>query len=664
MFGKEYIFGDTRVIYREVPVSGHAGKTTVGLAILPHSVEVGKELPLDSLVQVAFRGDEPLVSYSEGVTMRNRTSTLLFITEQTKRDGEIRTRLTDGAGNFYTHVLSYDEKTGVFTVSTEYENRTGGDRILQMLSSFSVSGVHLLRGKGEELSLVRMTSAWSRECRLKRDGFSELGLDASWAGGYGVKCECWGQVGSMPNRGYYPFAAIEGESCMGVTQEAPYSWQTEAYAEGELYSLSGGLGDFRFAHLEKRIKNGEKFRTHNAFLCVKRDFNAVCNAFLKHADARLRVPESEEELPVLFNEYCTTWGCPSQKNIQAALAALKGLPVKTFVIDCGWYKPEGKEWALAVGDWEESRELFPDGIARAVDAIKKAGMQAGVWFEFENACRDSKLFHNEALLLKENGKPVSTRNHRFLDLRLPAAKQYLEAKLFSFLKEKGFSYIKIDYNDAYALGEEGREVAEESLALTKRLSDSGLTVENCASGGSRIEPLRSSLVSMCSFSDAHECDEIPYVAANVSRVLPARQMQIWVVLRRDISRTVYLLCAGFMGRICLSGDIAELTAEHRAVLEEGLRFYENIKDIVKGGEIEEIDCTVRYYRRAKGRQLYIKRLGGKRLILVHFASDGELRIPASGKLVDAFTDLEYKTEAGELVVCGKALHAGAFLFTD
>ncbi|MDE5547485.1 MAG: hypothetical protein K2J30_00590, partial [Clostridia bacterium] len=222
---------------------------------------------------------------------------------------------------------------------------------------------------------------------------------------------------------------------------------------------------------------------------------------------------------------------------------------------------------------------------------------------------------------------------------------------------------KVDYYDAYALGEEGREVAEESIALTKKLSD-GLVVENCASGGSRIEPLRSSLVSMCSFSDAHECDEIPYVAANVSRVLPARQMQIWVVLRKEISRTVYLLCAGFMGRICLSGDIIGLSEQHRKTLSEGLGFYESIRDIVKSGEIVNIDNTVRYYRRAKGRQIYQKRLGNRRLVIVHFASDGEVRIPVSGKLAGAFTDLQYRLQSGELVVCGKALHAGAFLLTE
>ena len=118
--------------------------------------------------------------------------------------------------------------------------------------------------------------------------------------------------------------------------------------------------------------------------------------------------------------------------------------------------------------------------------------------------------------------------------------------------------MKIDYNEAYglgcdgaeSLGEGGRQLAEESLKWLDKLKEvEGIVIENCSSGGSRIEPLRMSKVSMCSFSDAHECNEIPLVAANVSRVIPARQSQIWAVLREQESdsRTVYSLCAAFMG---------------------------------------------------------------------------------------------------------------------
>ena len=36
---------------------------------------------------------------------------------------------------------------------------------------------------------------------------------------------------------------------------------------------------------------------------------------------------------------------------------------------------------------------------------------------------------------------------------------------------------------------------------------------------------------MASFSDAHECDEIPIIAANMHRMILPRQSQIWAVVK-------------------------------------------------------------------------------------------------------------------------------------
>ena len=169
---------------------------------------------------------------------------------------------------------------------------------------------------------------------------------------------------------------------------------------------------------------------------------------------------------------------------------------------------------------------------------------------------------------------------------------------------------------------------------------------------------------MCSFSDAHECNEIPLVAANVSRVIPARQMQIWAVLREgeSVSRTVYSLCAAMMGRICLSGDVLHLDEERIALIQEGLEFYREVKDIVRYGSISLIDNSVEYYRAPEGRQVYLKEYEGRKLVIVHFLESAEkISLPLDGyRLKRAFTDLAYKAE-GELEIEGRPFTAGTFL---
>ena len=679
MFYKKYLFGDTAVCYQEVPVEGHEGKTTVGLALFPVGEE--KEVPMDSLIQVSFTGDETLIDYTLGVTMRNREGTLLKVEEQAAEENGVVTRLRDARGNVYLHHLEYSPKTGVFTVWAEYCNLTGKEQTLESLQSFSVSGIHALCGGKATLAglrLHRLTSAWSRECRPEEDSFSNLGLDTSWAR-YGVKCERFGEVGSMSNRGHFPFAAVEDKErhiVWAAMMEAPSSWQMEVYAEKETCALSGGLADYEFGHWRKNIAPGESFATHKAFLTVQRSVLACCNAFVAEQEQGLEVPSSEESMPVLFNEYCTTWGCPSAENINAILKAIEPFPIDTFVIDCGWYKPDDKGWCNAIGDWRESRALFPEGISAVSSAIRAAGKHPGIWFEFEVAGRDSDCFYDESKLLKRDGHIITGKNRRFLDLRLPKVQEYLKERMLGFLQKNGFEYIKIDYNDSLGIGcdsadgaapgEGGRRIAEESLVWLAKLKEAvpGLVIENCSSGGSRIEPLRMSMVSMCSFSDAHECNEIPLVAANVSRVIPARQMQIWAVLREgeSVSRTVYSLCAAMMGRICLSGDVLHLDGERIALIQEGLEFYREVKDIVRYGSISLIDNTVEYYRAPEGRQVYLKEYEGRKLVVVHFLECAEkISLPLDGYcLKRAFTDLAYTAE-GELCIEGRPFAAGAFL---
>ncbi len=77
MFFKKYLFGDNAVYYAENPVEGHEDKTVIGLAIYPQYVPFPSNPCLDSLIQVAFSGDEGLIDYTYGVTMRNRVGTLL-----------------------------------------------------------------------------------------------------------------------------------------------------------------------------------------------------------------------------------------------------------------------------------------------------------------------------------------------------------------------------------------------------------------------------------------------------------------------------------------------------------------------------------------------------------------------------------------------------------
>lgn len=59
-------------------------------------------------------------------------------------------------------------------------------------------------------------------------------------------------------------------------------------------------------------------------------------------------PASEQDLPILFNEYCTIWGVPAHENIVKILDAIRGKGISYFVIDCGCYKADGVHWGVSM----------------------------------------------------------------------------------------------------------------------------------------------------------------------------------------------------------------------------------------------------------------------------------------------------------------------------
>ena len=132
------------------------------------------------------------------------------------------------------------------------------------------------------------------------------------------------------------------------------------------------------------------------------------------------------------------------------------------------------------------------------------------------------------------------------------------------------------------------------------------------------------LVSQASFSDAHEAISIPLIAANLHRLIRPEQSQIWAVLRKeaDEHRINYVLSAGFLGRLCLSGDAADLAEERWAQALAAVDFYGAVKHIIRDGFTDVIETNVQDYSKPVGYQMVRRVLGEEALIVVHTFEGG------------------------------------------
>jgi alpha-galactosidase len=248
--------------------------------------------------------------------------------------------------------------------------------------------------------------------------------------------------------------------------------------------------------------------------CLHGDLDRLCQRLTSAQERPLvTLPQIEEELPIVVNEWCTSWGNPTQENLHALAKRLHGTPAKYLVIDDGWAERPG-DGIQQNGDWNINRKSFPDGLAATCQAIRDHGLIPGIWFEFEVCNTGSKAFSLTDHHLQRDGAVLQAGTRRFWDFRDPFTLDYLTKKVIHLLRDNGFGYLKVDYNDTIGIGVDGAESPSEGLrqhlegvqnffrTLRKKIPD--LVIENCSSGGHRLEPSMMSLCAMGSFSDAHE----------------------------------------------------------------------------------------------------------------------------------------------------------------
>lgn len=531
------------------------------------------------------------------------------------------------SGTEYRITAYHIPKGQVYECYTEFENLTENKITLDMLASFSIKDI-------EADTLHRATSFWSAEGKLLSQKLTSLNMERSWSG-HGIRIEKFGQIGSMPVRKWFPFVGLENSitgEFIGVQLYCPSSWQIELFRYKEPLTLQGGLADYDYGHWCKEIEAGENFVTPKAVVATGKSLEEVCDLLVKAQ--KPDIAPVDEDLPVIFNEYCTSWGNPTIENLEKTAKKLQGSGVKYLVMDSGWYKEEDKNWWDTIGDWNVSPKLFPNGLKEVGDMIKSYGLIPGIWFEMENVAPLSKIYEQTEHLVSRQGYPLSVDGHRFLDLRDQWCVDYLDEKVIKLLRDSGYGYLKVDYNENIGVGCDGAESLGEGLRqyvlasqnYFRRIKEQlpELVIENCASGGHRLEGSTMELCSQASFSDAHECTSIPIIAANVHRMIQPRQSQIWAVLRAkdDLYRTYYSLIAGFLGRLCLSGEIFDLSDETWQVVLEAIKFYDEIKHIIKDGFTSHIECNVEDYNAPVGYQMVLRELSKEALLIVHTFENG------------------------------------------
>ena len=657
---------DLTLRYRQDDATGRVGMdlfpAAMEAALAERVLNSGKEgaplFHIDPLVHLKLIGDPYTAFFAQGRTMRAAPTIdrFTFQGQTTHKNGAetvVTTMLESADGCRIAHEVSWHGGDRAVHVKAAFVNASPEPVALEMLSSFSLGGISLFSGADSagRLQIHRFRTVWCAEGRLETQSAEQLHLERS-ATGHGAFSERFGQIGSMPTRGWFPFAAIEDTEA-GVVWGAQLgwggSWQMELFRKDDQLCLSGGLADREFGHWTRTLAPGETLETPSATVsCVHGDLDDLCDRLTQTQERAADThPEVEHDLPIIFNEWCTTWGRPTHERLQVVADRLEGTETKYLVIDAGWY--EGVH-----GDWLPRKDAFPKGLKAAADAIRERGLIPGLWFEAETCGDGSLAFSLTDHLLKRDGVPLTVGGRRFWDLTDPFAVAHLAERMTGLLEECSIGYLKIDYNETIGFGCDGAESPGEGLRrqtlgtyalfdrLRARLPD--LVIENCASGGHRLEPSLLGRTAMSSFSDAHELPEIPIIAANLHRLLLPRQSQVWAVVRQSDTpkRLIYSLAATFLGRMCLSGDIDLLSAAQWEIVLDAQKLYRQATPIIKHGASRSTGTLGESWRHPTGWQA-----------VTRLSNDGRSALIVAHAFADAPDSFEVPLPPDEWVVAGQ-----------
>ena len=514
----------------------------------------------------------------------------------------IETSLRSEEGLRLVHRVRASEGESFFRVSVHVTNAASVPVTLEYLPSFSLGGITPFDfGEAvERLKLHRFRSVWSAEGRHEARLLEELNLERSWIG-TGRRTERFGQCGSLPVREWFPWAALEDIEAgvfWGAQLSTPGSWHLEVSRLKDKVILSGGLPTRDFGDWWITLQPGESFTTPEAVLaCVAGDLDDLCHALtFAQKEAAAVQPTASGPFPVIFNEWCSTWGEPTHDYVVASAEAIARHQIAdALVIDDGWaHKPSGGD-IQNNGDWVVDTERFPNGLRATTEAIRALGIVPGIWFEHECVTEGAEAFEKTPLHLHRDGLPVQVGTRRFWDLRNAGAEAYLAERVIRRLRDDGFSYLKIDYNDCLPAGVDGPCSAGENLRqhllgvqrFTERIRREvpGIFIESCSSGGHRLEPSFQAISAISQFSDAHETVAIPIIAANLHRLVLPQQLQVWCVIHADdtLQRVRYGLAAGFLGVLAISGDIKGLPESHLTEIAAARTFHRRAAGVIRDG---------------------------------------------------------------------------------
>lgn len=489
---------------------------------------------------------------------------------------------------------------------TELINQGTEEIGLEYVSSFLYQN---LSGQGEKPYFEKTDiyvpyNSWYCEAQWKKEDIRDLNLSGMPANGFrtpgvGMNRYYYSGRSSWSTCEYLP-AGMAADRETGETWcfqiEHSGQWHVEYGSEpgGKLYLALSGPTEAEHGWW-KCLRPGETFATvPAAFGAVNGSFGDAAAALTAYRRAIRRPNADDEKLNIVFNDYMNCLdGDPTEEKEREMIDKAAELGCEYYCLDAGWYD-EGYWWDK-VGEWTECRKRFPGGLKSVCDYAKSKGMTMGLWLEIEVmgvACEMASRLPDDWFICRHGKRHIDNKRY-LLDFRNPEVRTYCRGVVERLIEEYGVGYFKVDYNVSMGYGSDQNSdscadaILEHYRCLYQWYRDifaahPDLVIENCGSGGQRMDYGMLSLLSLQSVSDQTDYIYNSYIAANIASAVAPEQAGMWVYpYEDDEEHVIYNMVNGLLLRPYISGMVWKLQKKSIKRMQEGIRLYKEIRRNLK-----------------------------------------------------------------------------------
>ncbi len=312
--------------------------------------------------------------------------------------------------------------------------------------------------------------------------------------------------------------------------------------------------------------------------------------------ARSQHPTSPR--PLTLNVWEAVYFNHNLEKLEQLADVAKEIGVERFVLDDGWFGSRRSDNA-GLGDWEVSKDVWPQGLSPLIKKVKDSGMQFGLWFEGEMVNSDSDLYrsHPDWILRSGDRVPLEGRRQLVLDLTNPEAYKFILESVDKILSEYEIDYIKWDHN-RFLLepASQGKPaVHKQTLAIYSLFSElkkrhPGLEIESCASGGGRIDLGMAQIVDRFWTSDCNDALERQYIQRYTQVAIPPEMLGSHIGPTQShttgrVHSLSFRAITALFGHAGLEWDITQTTAEEKKLLTSFSDYYKNNRALLHSGRL-------------------------------------------------------------------------------